>query len=635
MALKLGTLFFELAARTSGLEKGITNATKVIEKFGNDMKKVGAAAQQMAVIVNGAIAGSLVVASKLSDKVGAATGHLKTVMASFSVELATAVLPSVQSLTQKLSEILAWYQHLSPAQKESIAKWIQFTAVALGAVAVLGKLGGAISAVATVVKMLAGITSLPLIVLLGALALVAVGLVTAYGFVKEAMEGAFGPAMQARVERMSGIVGGYVDMLRAWASGDTDAGFAAQQKIDKATSIQIPKSESMFGGKALGEVLKSSFERGAAELKKAIEGALPAWMTGKGTAGPARLYGEREKPEDDGVTGYAHKPNMGRGGGYTDVNPLNYYFNQLLREEEERLKGYRELGAKFRSVNERAIEDEQRARDAGLKAFKEGLVSRFMSAAGKMGAILNNAIGAFQQAGVWGALISVVADFFMETQLFANIVRIGNEGLSQTVGVLNMFFRAFGPITDIIKLINTAALWPLFIVLKSFGVLVLSIAKYFGEWVNSVIGAINEVFGSNIAAINLDGLNENLDRLNSTTYEMATAATAGVNRLDAFGEAVGHAAAAAVGFTESFTNIPSTFKLAAARFGAQDAGGGMGPLVHGASPVTAGRSGQRGEIINININGNVIGGLPEDIVDQIEKALGRRRYVRKGAVGTI
>ncbi|WP_228556665.1 hypothetical protein [Myxococcus sp. AB025B] len=267
------------------------------------------------------------------------------------------------------------------------------------------------------------------------------------------------------------------------------------------------------------------------------------------------------------------------------------------------------------------------------------LVDRFqqgMSAGGVWGGLIAVVAELLSQASTFGSLLQMVTNFIqyvadtigrvlapvlpllasvfnMVTPLLDALVPVLEmfskpiEAITPIFEVLGMLFEGLAPIVTVFGQILVALLQPLtllsgpimkglFAVIRVVAMGILYVVKGIGTVWNAIIGFIASVFktlgkipfvggafkkmarGLESMKVPMDQVDGALDALKDSSYDAAAAnAAAGV--------AAWENAAATNRATEALTNVPTGFKVALARFNAQDPIGGA-PLAPGASPVT-------------------------------------------------
>nr|BDT33769.1 phage tail protein [Myxococcus sp. MH1] len=267
------------------------------------------------------------------------------------------------------------------------------------------------------------------------------------------------------------------------------------------------------------------------------------------------------------------------------------------------------------------------------------LVDRFqqgMSAGGVWGGLIAVVAELLSQSTTFGTLLQMVTNFIqyvadvigrvlapvlpllasvfnMVTPLLDALVPVLEmfskpiEAITPIFEVLGMLFEGLAPVVTVFGQILVALLQPLtllsgpimkglFAVIRVVAMGILYVVKGIGTVWNAIIGFIASVFktlgkipfvggafkkmaqGLESMKVPMDQVDGALDALKDSSYDAAAAnAAAGV--------AAWENAAATNRATEALTNVPTGFKVALARFNAQDPIGGA-PLAPGASPVT-------------------------------------------------
>jgi hypothetical protein len=269
------------------------------------------------------------------------------------------------------------------------------------------------------------------------------------------------------------------------------------------------------------------------------------------------------------------------------------------------------------------------------------------SSLGRLGTVINAAVEGFQAGGIWGAIIAVIVSLLSMTKAFERLNQISElmtgavlkaldeglgglvEGLASIFGAINTIlvpiFRVIGRIfgilgksleplgplialvgmmlapifevlvtvLDVIMDIMEATLIPISRVLFDIGkglyVGLICIAEFFAMAWNAVVSALADfmswipVVGGDMAAelrkmlINTDQLQAYRESVENTTFDDL------INTTRTLANAHIEAAGAVKEFGESLTNVPSGFKVAAARFAATAATGGASSMAAAAA----------------------------------------------------
>jgi phage-related protein len=187
---------------------------------------------------------------------------------------------------------------------------------------------------------------------------------------------------------------------------------------------------------------------------------------------------------------------------------------------------------------------------------------------------------------VMQALVPVLQQLGQAMASLAPIVVLVAELVAALAPVITLLMQVLNPLMVAFELLGGPALKALFDVVKFVARIIITIVKAIGDVWNGILGAIADVFrslsrisvlgakplgflggwaeGLESAMVDTDALAESLRRLNGLTYEAAqerARETAAVLRNK---EALQKA-------TEELSNVPNAFKVALARFEAQDA----------------------------------------------------------------
>jgi phage-related protein len=692
VALNLGDVYFGFVARTSGLTKGVGEASKKVEQLAKKASEVSGKVAAMGAAFQ-AVGGALVAQAAQYDRgVAKEVDRVKNAYNSLAVEAGRTLLPVVRSVGDTLTKLTNAFRALSPETKESIANFVmlaaKITAIAGLTSKVAGLAGSFISLAASVAPMIA-----PLLAVVGIVSsLVLIGSVF-YDAWEENLFGVrdvFTDVWQWISDTSTSVFNSFKPMLEAlqgWFSkafmfvkkqfADWAINFLGGiETIAKAIGVKLGGPGSFIDtlremlaafGEAtiseLGDGLVSSLDVSAGKAVKRAGDVLEKWK--------AKLM--------------ALMPKMGGGGELAKLTSIADQDKAAAKEHEDTWKAIKDKNAEMSKLLAAGITDGvkefddalQRAADAA-RNFGESMVSRALGMAGEAGRALSGALDGFRQAGLIGAIVGFASELEPVQQILGHV----GEILQQLVDVLDPFFgivnqlvgtvgtiltpvfsmlaavlEPFLPVLQVVASIF-AALSPLFVMLmeavnlivqpitqlvtvalKGFfeavrflGIAVLRIAKFFPDLWNGIVSAVSGLLrsiakfdvagakpfaflndwanGVDKAKINVDGLAKAIMDLEGLTWEEAMQKAKASANFEKLNEKVRDV-------SESLTNLPQGFKVAAARFGAMEpVGGGVNPF-----DVMAGRSSGG---VTLIVQGNVYG--VDDLAAEIQAATARASY---------
>lgn len=165
MALTLGVLNVLLKADTTALMKGLAAAEKSVTRTMNAVKKASGDLSNVGLRAAAAVGAAVAVASKMDPRIARTVDTLKATFAALALEIGRMAIPALNSLSQAMTSVLGWVQHLNPHIKAMIPTFLTWglglTAAAfavnkfitaaqglLGLVSVFAKLGVSVGALA-------------------------------------------------------------------------------------------------------------------------------------------------------------------------------------------------------------------------------------------------------------------------------------------------------------------------------------------------------------------------------------------------------------------------------------------------------------------------------------------------------
>lgn len=603
-----GTLEFDIRSNYKDALDGLDKVGRKLEKFGRDVIEIsGVMTAFGGVMVNEA--------AKYDTGVAKAVDNLKGSYARLSIEIGKTLAPAVEEAANLVEGLANGWRSLDKESKEAIQTAFRL-AVQIGAVAaalsLMGKGFGLLADVGSLfAAMISPVGAFAAAILTSGVAVLY--LVGAYDRLKASGKSLFEGLMSAGLNYakfignlLSGNIVGAVGNLASLKKDVDEFGFSPQQMTQDFVSGVTTALHTIAPG--LTEALKKAFST--------ITGAT---STGKGPSSLGDLAKEdeqvsrdlakfleasRKSREEMAKTIAKYRANNPTGGP-NRINQLGAPPKNSDKEAEEREK------AKLWSNNIQWLKDwdasmTEAGDEAGrmlvdsVKDIVNGLQSaagRVVSSLGKAGGIISNAMSSYQQTGsYWGAIISVIVDLVTTTKGWGRAVAILDRVVDDFVTTMEpigelveMIAGAIEPITDASAAFSDATfeVIPVMKILATiFAFVGVSTKNTFGL-VNKAVGELIYFIGKVLGNKTLIGAGLNLEQAGAAMLEEAKKQWNEIpdiwNRPT---EAANEAAKALDKFSESLTNVPTGFRVEAARFNATD----MGP-VHGASPVPGGGPG--------------------------------------------
>lgn len=167
MALKLGSLYVSLTARTSAFSKGMSDAMGALERFTKEAKKVSADVAQFAGALSVIGIGALKLASTVDGPTKSAMMGLENSTKLLAVQVADMLLPAVHELTSLFKQAASAVASLDPELKKQISTFAVMAVQVAAAAKAFSMLSGLASSAFGVLKsafsMLASVGLAPLL----------------------------------------------------------------------------------------------------------------------------------------------------------------------------------------------------------------------------------------------------------------------------------------------------------------------------------------------------------------------------------------------------------------------------------------------------------------------------------------
>lgn len=523
MALKVGELYVAISASTQQFGKGMQRVLADVEKVAKRLKRFGNDVAQIArPFLIGAV-GLVAAAAKTNRAMANQMERLKGLFLTAASEIGMAFLPVVKQIGDGLSRLIAWFQHLSPETKQQIADWIMLGAkVAIGAM-VFAKVAAGVAALAEGFSLVVGglgavaavVSGLIVPLLAGAAAIAGVILLT--GALKKAWESDF-------------------LYMRTIAQYFWDQQFGFVKEFAQIFTAAISNVRAFFV-----EYLRT-FIAGLQRVAAFIPGIGDKIKDALSFADSAIVIGnELVTPEVEDKLGKFVEiaKNVGQAAADGIADSWREGLKALgidtllakLGAAKDKIVGMFSGGG----GNPKIVQTLEK-QDAAFNQLKNKLVNSL----GELGDIFNAASEGLQATGsVFGALGAVVLELLTKSETFRHFV----EKVGAVIGVL----------AEVIGAIAGPILRPLFEVLKAFAQSVIFLFRV----VEKIYNAFNFLTGHRLQDIDttaIDAAQEALAKVTWDSVDATTAATDAMNEL-----------------ADSLTNVPEGFKVAAARYGAQDA----------------------------------------------------------------
>lgn len=623
------TLQVILSANAAAFARGMDAAGKSVEQAGKKVSEFGGKLAGVSAAITGF--GGLMAneAAKYDGTVNRAVTQLKGAYSALAVEVGRALVPAIKELSHFVSGLVHMWRGMNPEVREAIAHY--------------GGLAASIAAVVGVGAKVTGLgmqfAGLALQVAPVALAVAAIGIAAAvvYKIWKSNVGGMRDWAkslFQSIRDWLSGVPGWFNTAFQLAKLPLLMFGRALQKALGffdkgKPGSLSDTLREAMdsFEKAGLGDMLHGA----AAALKESgvfikdavVDGAgdaialLKAGMGDVGKAfskGLVSVGGGISDPGNGRVASGLAGPKGTMSAGVralTDAGNAVRWVPPRLQAMSVAIEATTHT---IEKANERA-KKELEARQALAKSLTADKLGQ------RGGAVLQGATqGAAATGSPWGAVIGAVAALLSQTQAFSNLIKQIEDGLGFIVDALepllapmvvvgqlaNDLLGAFGPLVDAFKLIGHAALF---------------MTKATMEVAELILTGMRDVAN----AMGLEGvatyINVNLltpvsKAAMSARSAMDKLAASGTKAATANNAAANAGAAMAKSWAEELTNVPTGYKVSAARYGAADLGGTSGGMLPGGG----------GPVIEVNISGDLA-----PLVERVETSQKKKSYRRTGS----
>ena len=644
MALSLGTLFVKLNADPSQLTKGMNEAADKVAKFGNKLNEISGKLGAVGVSLTAIGAGAIRLASQFDSQVKTATDELGNSFNAVSVEIARALLPTIQSLSQMLAMVANYFRSLSPETKQLVAGFAATTAAALTLTAGVGKVVSAFTALAPVITgaltPVSGVL-LPIIAVIAALVAIVPLLWYAWKNNFGNIQGYTGAVVDWIQEKWRGFTeyfSGAIEFIgnawtvltdylwKSWASAmKTVAGWAA--KVAKVFGADWTYELEAFE-ETIDDIANRGFKglvEDAVDGGKAIKLAWTEAATDMGNAIKEKIGAAFDFVSEKYGQTVAPMSKLGGAAGQQKQagKPMTFEAIDVVGKMPDKL---------------------QSATDGFAKGIEAG-AQNVLSAFGSLNQVVMMAQQGFAAGGPWGALAGAVLGVLMQSEQFTQLVEeVGGfvgDVANQLAQILGPAFAVLGSvlkaITPIIQTIMKIMGGPLFFALKALGLAVLGIVWVVGQiwnffteviaWIFNTIGdALNMIWGGlgqgmkdtaaamRAGMVDIAGVEQSMRDIRDMTMDTGGNLDAkGTKPIEVLGAAAGETASTLNDLNASLTNIPAGFKIAAARFNA------TAPSIY-----DFGLGGNMQEVeVNLNLDGK-----------QIHKAIiianARGQYIHRG-----
>lgn len=585
-------LEFLVAANVRGALEGI-------DRLGNAMKKLGKAATE----VGGGLSlmGGVLVreAAKYDTTVKRAVDEVKGAFAKLSIEIGRALVPAVRELSEFISDLVRAWRDLGPELQASVISFGLMTVKIAGVVGIGSKLFDLLGDLAGIAPVL-----LPLVVIIGVLGTAAAVL---YATWKENWGG-----MRKTVDEFADGVGSAFSSVLSFV-GKAAAFFVQIWSKHILQLISVAKAAGNFFGIDALKGTPGSVLGTLEEAAMAGSDVTPDQLW-KGITEGAKTSGEVAGKAwsvafNDAIAALKIKfPELSKALSNFSKTQGNFGSAPITLEtaEKNRAKEFKEMLKRHTRELDFIVEKDIEARKKWTTRFAAQMGESLKLAGGtvlsagmsgeKSGAVLQGASQGMAAGGPWGALMGAAAGLLTKTEEFGALIQQVEAGftiLAKFLGPIikpllvlniaaNVLFQVIGPLTESVTFVSRM----LFELFKALGTGLLTVLQKIGhmwnkviDWAVGFIAKLAYTIGDNVIgaavgelATSINGLRVSTNDIDGALADIQAANWQNVTtQVGGLGPAAESAANAIEDFTEALTNVPTGYKVNAARMAATDA----------------------------------------------------------------
>jgi hypothetical protein len=500
MAIKVGSLYVSLTAKTGSFVAELGKAVKSVEKTAAQIKRATREIGELGVRMGAAVGGAIALAANYDPSVGLRLDELKRGFVSLAIQVARLAIPAMEALSQALRGIVGWFQSLSPEARSALSTVIKVGGEFAVAAMLVSRLAGAVEGLMKLFELLAlggAGALLPFIAAAGAVWVLSAAL-------REAFSEIFGTELTTSIQSFwnsfaSAAKKAY-EVVATWSAGFFEAISKSMSAIKNRVFDQIDQELSGyqrfgamilkmtggrdvdFGGgitiqKLMGtlqdfrnlakeansddawskflEGLKNTTTKTTERMKGDVTSLIETFKKLLGIAGKSGSF------VGDQLTSYqkslgikaglgdewpemSTKSFLGRPGLISaNASDIATSLGGLSGPQGKRLGSMATSSGGLDAYQHMTAQNDAQAA-AALQAM-DSLIQRFAGKLGKLGDVLGVAQQGFSAGGVWGALLAVLGDLFSESSGFQNVIKLVDYGFKMISEVLGKLMK---PLTD-------------------------------------------------------------------------------------------------------------------------------------------------------------------------------------------
>jgi len=531
-AQSLGSLFVTLDAKTTGLVKGLSQASGMVDKFTKEVKKLAADVSQTATAITALGIASVAMSAQVDSRTNASLTRVTRSVQLLATQVADLLAPAMRTLADTFRRAADAIASLDPETKKQISQWAIY-AVQIGLASkvlgtVFGLLNGLAGAFEFVGAIIAGVGVGSILSFIAAAALLIVSIVFLHKVVRENLAGVqeivrtvaefFGNAWAKAVEFASNAFSNFVDTLASMMKAAlgimaqiADAtGSGAGPAIRIAMGVVDSIAKDLKSGATAKKFVLAAAELGKKAAKSLVEEfkiiAKELGLSGmfdkmlakfNGKAGSAR---QPFKPGGDFVADWYAKtdfsdPSIQRRGSMGKTLSTSMFADQTrvvnargtdsrrLNSGVASMAGGEEARRNFEALQSKAKAEAEAAAvqaAADTKQALAGIAQNFVGKLGKMGGMINEVISAAQAGGPWAALAAAILGLLSETEAFGTLLSVMSSGLK-------ILTDALAPAAEVIVGVLVEVLVPVFQILAQAITMLVPVLKIVIQFVRPLL----------------------------------------------------------------------------------------------------------------------------------------------------
>lgn len=636
--VRAASVFASFGINTEEWTKGLAKVVSTTVKALKDVENIGRGFAKFGTMITAPIVLALRAAAKNSPEVQAQLDRVQRAFAALAGEIARAVLPIVKQFADTIAGVARWLHDMDPHTKAAIFGFVEMAAKVALVAAALGQMASVLGLVMKGVALMLGpmgavLGTIAVLVVAAAVIREAWeenlwGIQQVSVKVWNAVKNGAGFAVTWMAKQfhdgIKGMILGFLALTNVWRTTMAALGHGDRAKIfDEASNTivdilktvdEIPQhltKDLAVGAKAVAGIV----ERGAGHL---LDDA--GKLIGKLGKLGAGLFGP------SGAGGLPGTPGSGKidQKGILSASTQGGALAKLAMDDAD------ELNKRLEDATKDYVKQMEKAEEA-MRDFVSGLGQMVTSRMGTAGQLANSAAQGMTTAGPWGAVIAVFIDLVTRSKQFVAALEYVEKGcqmladtfgrlfgsgskineasnnileqvmtfiapifdmISDMVGEIAPLLQIFAdlfkglsgltkmlkPLIDIIKGGFSFAISIISVVLKAVAATILATARAIGGAWNGILDGINAYLKklSEIGVHYLDDYSKSLESMRVDTDAIDESMRALWDSTDANTQAQTSQAAAVEKATEALSNVPTGYKMALARFNADQGFGFTG-----------------------------------------------------------